>query len=228
MEDETYTARYEEAFRVKRSLIVAMSLAELDGVSSFAELERCSKVEGNLLLHHLNRLQSLGVVEKEGRGTYRLRYKTPLCFISEEFKGTSIVYFGLLGRRGERREPETTTAIDLLRKERIEPKLIYVVTSPEAMNEWKSLRLPFQWILCYEDEIVDIDAIREKVRPQMESLLRDHVVIMDCTSSTKPATIAYYQLAEEHMVPLIYVYEEKRQLRWLISRADIRKRLRID
>ena len=69
-------------------------------------------------------------------------------------------------------------------------------------------------ILCYEEEIVDIDAIRKKVEPQMENLLRNYSVIMDCTSSTKPATIAYYQLAETYLILLIYVYEETRQLRW--------------
>lgn len=227
MGDKEQTTRYEEAFRVKRSLEVAVSLAELGGTASFAEIERLSGVEGNLLLHHLNKLQSLGVIDKEGRGTYRLRYKTPLCFIPDKPRETSVIYFGLLGRRGEWKQPETLTALELLRKNGVGPRLIYVVTSPEAMNEWKNLKLPFQWILCYEDEIVDIDAIREKVRPQMESLLKNHIVIMDCTSSTKPATIAYYQLAEEYMIPLIYVYEEKHQLRWLISREDIMKRLGI-
>lgn len=133
----------------------------------------------------------------------------------------------MLGRRGKHLEPEPATALQLLEKEGVKPKLVYIVTSPEALGEWKELKLPYQWILCYEEEIVDIDAIRKKVEPQMENLLRNYSVIMDCTSSTKPATIAYYQLAETYLIPLIYVYEETRQLRWLISRTEIAKRLRV-
>jgi len=214
---------YTEIMRVKNTLKVAETLAKAGGVANFSEIELNSGVRGNLLTHHLSRLQALHIVEREGRGTYRLRYKTPLCFLFDE--KTPTAYFGLLGRRSGRKEPETATALRLLGKERVESKLVYVVTSPEALAEWKELRLPYQWILCYEEEIVDTDAIREKVRPQMESLLRSYSLIMDCTSSTKPATIAYYQLAETYLIPLIYVYEEKHQLRWLISKADIAKRL---
>lgn len=86
-------------------------------------------------------------------------------------------------------------ALRLLKEQGIQPKFTYVVTSPEALGEWQELKLPYQWILCYEEEIVDIDAIEEKMRLQLEGLLRDHIVILDCTSATKPATIAYYELA---------------------------------
>lgn len=92
-------------------------------------------------------------------------------------------------------------------------------------NEWRSLKLPYQWILCYKEEVIKIDAIKGKVKPQLESLLRSHVVIMDCTSLTKPATIAYFELASTYYVPLIYVYEDTGQLKWLISRDTIRSKL---
>jgi len=136
----------------------------------------------------------------------------------------SIAYFGLLGRRDSRPEPETDVAMDLLSKEGINPKLKYVVTSPEALNEWKELKLPYQWILCYEDEIVDINAIKNKIIPQLENLLKDNVVIMDCTSATKPATIAYYELAQTYCVPLIYVYEEDEKLKWLLSKESLKRK----
>jgi len=79
-----------------------------------------------------------------------------------------------------------------------------------------------QWILCYEEEIIDIDAVKNKVSPQLESLLKNYVVIMDCTSATKPATIAYYELAQTYCIPLIYVYEETKKLKWLISKETIK------
>jgi len=116
---------------------------------------------------------------------------------------------------------EPKIAIELLKYEKITPNLSYVTTSPEALSDWKHVRLPYEWILCYEDEIVDIDAVRSKVQPQLEVLLRDYLVIMDCTSSTKPATIAFYQLAQMYLVPLVYVQETTRRLKWLISRNSI-------
>jgi hypothetical protein len=48
---------------------------------------------------------------------------------------------------------------------------------------------------------------------------------MDCTSLTKPATMAYYELASTYHVPLIYVYEGTGELKWLISKDTIRSKL---
>ena len=108
---------------------------------------------------------------------------------------------------------------------RAKPDLAYVVTSPDALNNWKTLKPPYQWILCYEDEIIDADSVKRKTAPQLLSLLRDYIVIMDCTAATKPSTIAYYELAQEFCVPLIYIYEEKKQLKWLISQETIKAKL---
>jgi len=63
------------------------------------------------------------------------------------------------------------------------------------------------------------------VKPQLEGLLRDYVVILDCTSATKPATIAYYELAQTYLTPLIYVYEETGQLKWLVDREGLESQL---
>ncbi|GBC72714.1 hypothetical protein HRbin04_00105 [archaeon HR04] len=122
--------------------------------------------------------------------------------------------------------PETEVALELLKREGISPQMIYVTTSPEAFQEWSDLKLPYQWIIAYETQIADIDAVKEKVRPTLEILLRDCVVMLDCTSATKPATIAYYELAQEYYIPLLYVYEPKKQLKWLISKDAILKRFK--
>lgn len=79
-----------------------------------------------------------------------------------------------------------------------------------ACAHQSSLRvLPYQWILCYEDEIINVDAVKQKVTTQLLSLLRDYIVVMDYTSATKPATIAHHELAQKLWIPLIYTYEEK-------------------
>ena len=216
---------YTTATTIRNSQKVLESLARSGGVANFSEIEETSGVKGSVLVHHLNRLQALNVVEKETKGTYRLKYKTPLCFIFHPARSVPFAYFGLLGKKEERETPETAVAIDLLKQQGLKPSLKYVVTSPEALNSWKNLRLQYQWILCYEDEIIDVDSVKTKISPQLLSLLTNYVVIMDCTSATKPATIAYYELAQKLWIPLIYVYEETKQLKWLISKEDIQEKL---
>lgn len=216
---------YREALSLENSRRVVRALASKGGVASFSDLEKLSGVRGSVLKYHLDRLINFNVVEREVKGTYRLRFKTPLCWLFDS--RIEYVYLGLLGRRGGRGEPEPETAIKLLVDQGITPNLVYVVTSMAALSEWAELKLPYNWILCYEDEVVDIDCIVGKVRPQLEDLLRDYVVIMDCTSLTKPATIAYYQLAMTYYIPLIYVYEDTRQLKWLLSKDRLKMLLNI-
>jgi DNA-binding transcriptional ArsR family regulator len=212
---------YRGAMKPQNSRKVIQALASHGGTANFSDLERASGARAGLLTYHLNRLRSLGLVESEVKGTYRLRYRTPLCFAFESRPKTPWAYIGLMGRREQRETPEPKDALELLKREGITPKLTYVITSPEAVSDWKHLRLPYEWILCYEDEMVDIDAVRKKVQPQLEALLRDYLLVMDCTSSTKPATIAFYQLAQTYLVPLVYVQETTRRLKWLISRNNI-------
>ena len=219
---------YSLAVSVENSRKVLEALAKNGGIASFSQIQAISGVKGSVLTHHLNRLQRLHIIEKEVKGTYRLTYKTPLCFIFPSTVKIPIAYFGLLGRKESRKEPEPQVAIKLLEKEKLKPDLIYVLTSPEALNDWKNLKLPYQWILCYEDEIINIDSIKQKILPQLISLLKEYIVIMDCTSATKPATIAYYELAQNFHIPLIYIYEETRQLKWLISKNKIKERLLIE
>jgi len=216
---------YTLAFSVKNSQKVLEALAKKGGVANFSEIEDLSGVKGSVLNHHLNRLQKLNVIDKEGRGTYRLKYKTPFCILFGNRTQIPIAYFGLLGKREERKIPEPEVAVNLLEKESFKPNLIYVVTSPEALNSWKHLKLPYHWILCYEDEIINVDDVKRKVKTQLLSLLRDYIVIMDCTSATKPATIAYYELAQRLWTPLVYVYEKTNQLKWLISKEIMLRKL---
>jgi len=153
---------YPLAFSVENSKKVAEAIAKNGGVATFSQIQATSDVKGSVLNHHLNRLQRLKIVEKEVKGTYRLTYKTPLCFIFPTKTRIPIAYFGLLGKREARKEPEPEIAIELLKKEKLKPDLIYVTTSPEALNEWKDLKLPYQWILCYEEEIIDIESVKQK------------------------------------------------------------------
>jgi DNA-binding transcriptional ArsR family regulator len=216
---------YEHALAQKNRKKIVKAIAEMGGIANFSDIERNSGVKDNVLVHHLNALERLGVIDKVTKGTYRLRYKTPLCYVYEKSKQTDIVYIGLLGNRASRETPETKVALELLAGEGLKPRLVYVLTSHEALKSWANLKLPYQWIICYESEIIDIDLIKEKVRSQLESLLKDYLVVLDCTSATKPATLACYELAQQYLVPLIYVYEPIKRLKWIISRESLLNKL---
>jgi hypothetical protein len=209
----------------RKKLLIALS--KHGGVCNFSLLERETGLKGAVMQHHLNSLISRNIIDiPKVKGTYNLRFKTPLCYVFEARNVVS-VYVGLLGRRNSKVDPEPRVAQRLLAAQGIDASLHYVLTSPEAAEDWKSSKLPYQWIFCYGEEIFDIDAIQEKVRPQLEALLREYSVVMDCTSGTKPATIAYYQLALQYLVPCVYIAEERKkvELKWLISRETIKQEL---
>ena len=213
---------YKNAFlRSSNALKAAIALAKLGGVANFSQIQKVSGVKGSTLTHNLNILIRFNVAEKEVKGTYRLKYKTPLCYLFSE-KFIPVAYLGLLGKRNNRDKPETETALKLLKNEGITPEIVYVLTSTEALHEWKNLKLPYQWILCYEEEIVNIDSVKSKTEKILKTLLKDYIVIVDCTSATKPATIAYYELAQTYQTPLIYIYEEKGKLKWLKTKETIK------
>lgn len=226
--------KYEGALKHESRRKIIRVMAELGGIANFSQIAKATGIPDSTLNHHLGMLlHYYKIIEMEVKGTYRLRYRTPLCFALEKAAKYPVAYFGLLGKRktgeaGYRKEPETDIALRLLDEEGITPKLVYVTTSNEAWKQWEELKLPYQFIICYEDEIIDIEAVKVKVTPQLESLLRDFVVVIDCTGATKPATIAYYELAQTYMAPLIYVYETKKQLKWLISKKTIREKLGLE
>jgi len=216
---------YYEALKPENSRMVVRSLASIGGFASFSDIEKTSGVRGSTLVYHLNRLIAYGLVSTPSKGAYELVYKTPFC--QPWGDQLEVAYFGLLGRRSERHEPEPEVARALLAQNRLRVDTMHVVTSPDALSEWSSDRLPYEWILCYEDEIIDVEKVVMKMEKPLVDLLKKSIVVLDCTSATKPASLAFYQLAEKYLVPLIYVYEERRELRWLLSVENIFKQLNV-
>jgi hypothetical protein len=214
---------YYEAFKSLKGRKVVQAIATAGGISSFSEIETSSGVNGSTLVYHLNRLIMYSIVSSPSKGSYELVYRTPFCLLDDNIREAS--YFGLLGRRAGRGEPEPEVACALLSTEGMKMDSMHVVTSPDALTEWSSDKLPYQWLLCYEDEIIDIEKVVKKVEGPLLELMRKGLVVLDCTSATKPASLAFYYLAQKYLVPLVYVYEEKRELRWLLSRGDIAEQL---
>lgn len=156
-------------------------------------------------------LAGKGIVSREG-GLIRLEYKTPRCYIFDSPK-ISYAYLGLLGERGGRIESETETAINLLAGEGFSFSRVTVVTTYGCAAEWKGVAPSnVSWCLLEDEEISSVEIIESRVEANLPDLVRNYVLIMDCTSATKPATIAYYKLADNYHVPLVYVYEKKKEL----------------
>ena len=217
---------YDNALSNNNRRKIVKAISQMQGVTSFSNIERSTGVKANVLTHNLRKLQKFRVIDMVTKGTYKLRYRTPLCYIcQQQSKHTDVVYVGLLGKKDSRQIPETAVALQLLASTQLYPKLVYVSTSIDGLESWRNLKLPYYWITLYEDEIFDIDTIKQKIRPQLESLLREFLVILDCTSATKPATVAYYELAREYLIPLVYVYEQSKKLKWLISTDSLAKTL---
>ncbi|MEM2865310.1 MAG: hypothetical protein QXR65_08630 [Candidatus Bathyarchaeia archaeon] len=215
---------------IKRILRI---LLEEGGELRFSDFQAelgLSASEKSTLHNNLDSLRSLGFVTGDKRGPIRLKWRTPLCFIA----GTPNIpyaYLGLLGVKDEREVSETETAVRILESSGIAFERIVVVTTQEAVGSWSNSMDPelaskIEWHTLRREELNRIESVRDKVKPKLLELMREFTVVMDCTSGTRPAGIAFYNLAIQHMVPLIYVYEPEKELIWLISREDLERDLR--
>ena len=179
------------------------------------------------LHNNLDSLRSLGFIRWDKGGPIRLRWRTPLCFIADT-PNVTYAYLGLLGVKDKREVSETETAVQALEASGIVVDKIVVATTQEAIGSWSNSidpRLKIEWVTMRREELNRIEDVRDRIRPKLLELMEGFNVIMDCTSGTRPAGIAYYNLAIQHKVPLIYVYEPEKELIWLISRRDLERDL---
>ena len=216
--------RVRSALRFEKSINIINSLLRFNGLANFSTIERISGVRGGVLKHHLNRLSNLGFISRDFRGLYRLRYKGVFYTVLNFNK--PYVYLGLLGRRSGREMPETLVALKLLKREWVKCCKAYIVTTSRALNEWGDIDLNCSFTLCSGDEISDVNALRGKAKSIVEEVIEDYPIVMDCTGATKPATIAFYDVASSYLIPLMYVTEDER-LKWIISRENIIRKLNI-
>lgn len=210
---------------LSRGNVVAIlkKLALSDGEASFTELESTG-IPNSTLEYNLDMLVNKKIITRTKRGPIKLTYKTPLCYVFDS--PSAYAYLGLLGERNERDESETETAINLLKEERISFGKIVVATTHGAVAEWENLtHLNIEWRLLSDKQISRVSDVEEKVMSRLVELLKNYKVVMDCTSATKPATIAYYRLAAKFKVPLIYVYEKGKELVWIVSVEDLKMEL---
>lgn len=227
---------YRSALEQRNRRAILEELAKAGGQNQSLPLKGSVGLSQNTFGHQINILRMNNVISIEG-DKIRLERKTPLCYI---FNSTKIpyAYLGLLGERKGRSESETETALKLLAKENF-PKensqsekdqkheiKVTVFETYKSIPEWENITPSnINWHLLRDEEITNVKTVEEKVEQVLKELIRNHILVMDCTALNKPATIAYYKLAEKYMIPLIYVYEDEKELIWLISKEDIKREL---
>ncbi len=223
----------------KNAKRVLVSIARMGGSARYSELKKKLMMADGVLTHSLNRLIEVGLIKQDSpKGDYKLTYLTPWIFLREDLGEFSdrLYYLGLLGvRRDEVEGPVYRVAVEFLASRPtaktayreaglgVKPRYVWVVTSEKAKESWESLSDVHQWILLPDHYFWDMDIVKEKIGEIIEPILRDGVVVMDATGDGKPAALAFYELALEKMVPLIYIHRLPRdkKLRWLQSPIDI-------
>jgi len=225
---------YKSALENENKRRALKELAHAGRLMGMRGLERRSKIPVSTLHTLLEDLWREGIITREYGVEIKgkiplygveLRYKSPLCHIFGSPR-TPYAYLGLLGERMGRSDSETETALKLLKKEGFTFKRIRIVTTHKGAAEWEGVTLRnADWHLVKDNEIKIVETMKSVVEGILRDLLRKYILILDCTSLTKPATIAYYKLAIKYKIPLVYVYEDRKELTWIISKEDLQKEL---
>ncbi len=230
---------YDLAIKTVHGRNILEVLGRLGGEADFKQIEEGTGLKRDVLKYYLENegsdLRKSNVVVKVGE-KYRLKHKTTFCWLH----GGNIpfTYIGMLGLREDNPEPEPKTFFDLILVEKdgigsgtLDKESAYVLTTPEAREDWgeeiESLGIRGDhFIDCSQYEIQNVESVKGKVLYLLnKDELRDRIVILDCTSLTKPATIAFYEVARDYYLPLVYVYVKDRKLKWLISKDYVKRRL---
>ena len=227
---------YVGALKHKKARKIIRFLAENGGSATYKEIEEATKLTSSVIRHHLNRaeLEFHLIQKRKSRSPYALTHRSPLCFLFSKERERRIAYFGLLGKRSNGiKDPETVTAKEILeRRQGFNFEIVHVLTTASGRQSWSQDQRLYEisprWTICSDQEVTSVETIRKKMLKEVIETLRDHLVVMDCTSLNKPATIAYYKIASELMLPLVYVSEEKKSLTWIISSEDIMMKLGFD
>ena len=201
-------------FRSANVLRILKSLCS--GSKRFFQLKAETQLNDAVLLHYLRKLLDYGIVQRETKGIYALKFRTPICYL---FALTiPHVYIGFLGLRQGRDIPEPVIALDLLERVGIRITKNYVFTTSDALATWEDYELSdFNVKILKKSDLLDISVMERKIEQVLVGEAKKNLLIMDCTSLTKTATIAMYNLARKYCIPLIYVYEGTKELVWLID-----------
>ncbi|MHA1609130.1 MAG: MarR family transcriptional regulator [Candidatus Njordarchaeales archaeon] len=204
----------------KNAIRVLIALAKL-GQCHFTGLARVTGLSNQALNYSLKRLIKLGYVTRVMEGIYALSRVSPICFLSSDVN--NVFYIGGLGLRNNRDTPEPIVAKELLEKNGVKVADLLVFTTADALKSWEDYAMKFKLRKLDKNALKDINVMREELKEEVTKAMEKAPVVLDCTSLNKVFTIAMYQLAQEQKLPLIYVYEDTKELIWLRSFKDVRE-----
>ncbi|BAJ50795.1 hypothetical protein CSUB_C0941 [Candidatus Caldarchaeum subterraneum] len=227
----------------KPDKLLLLSIARRGGVARHSDLLDTvggKRSLGSTLTNRLYRLRDLCYINYGG-GVASLKSKTPLCYVVGA--DVKYVYVGLLGRklRLDIDEPEPVTAVNMLEAQGFRLERIVIATTKEAYSDWAFDIQRYRryaiidWKLVSVEQMNDIETMVNIMEPKVYELCREYVPIIDCTSGTRPAGIAFSEIADQLMAPLIYVYTNKElenyndpvRIYWLKDVKKITEQLKI-
>nr|MDO8082199.1 hypothetical protein [Candidatus Freyarchaeota archaeon] len=215
---------YKSILENNKKRTVLEELVKAGGQIQKSKLENSIRIPSPSLNNTLERLIKNGIITRD-KDTIKLTRKTPLCYIFNSPK-TPYAYLGLLGEKKKRPESETETALKLLTEKNFKFEKVLVITTEKGREDWKdAVPSCVEWHLVENEDINSVEKMESKIKTILPNLLRDYILIMDCTSLTVPATLAYYKLADDHKIPLIYIYETTKQLTWIKSKEHLQEKL---
>lgn len=203
---------------------ILMYAARECGPIRFSDLQLLFELDSSGLTYKLKKLEKLGLIKKLGKGSYVVRYKTPLCFIRDVKHAD--MYIGMLGLRNGRDTPEPEIALQLLKQQGINIGEAHIFATGNTVEEWKGKLGKYAVYILNMEELKRIEKMEKRLEDLYIKHMHNKVIILDCTSLTKTATIAFYKIATKYYTPLIYIYEHTKELIWLQSQETIKGKLK--
>ena len=201
---------------------IVLKIVEFGGEVSFEQLRRELNIAPSSLAYILKVLKLKGILEVKARGRFRISYLTPLIFLNKEYIRNGVAYFGLLGLKMERLEPEYKIAIRQLKKLGYRVGKGVVATTLQAMQSWGEEVLDnVEWFLLKEHQLFNPKDAETILKKKILILARDYPLIVDVTSGPRTAALALFKISSEYNIPTIYVREDKTQLIWIKHPEEI-------
>lgn len=206
----------------KRWLKVVKVLSELGGEASFDQIKKNSALPPSTVSYILQVLVRKNLVKLSAKGRYRLAFYTPLIFLNENNAKNSTAYFGLLGLKMNREEPEYKVATRQLKKNGYNIKKKVIATTLRAMQSWgEEVIDDVEWFILKENSLFDPKIAESTLKEKILNLAKNNPLIVDVTSGPRTAALALFKISSEYSIPTIYVREDKAQLIWIKHPREI-------
>jgi hypothetical protein len=159
---------------------------------------------------------------------YTFRYWTHSSLLvgyPQQYEGTKVVLFALLGKKNQKEVPEPEVSVRVLEETGMRIEKCLVFTTKEALESWPdSLERK-----KFEVELVDPSCffkdyrfLYELFRQKFKDLdCRGRMIVLDVTSGTKLGTVAMFKLGMDQLIPAIYVSYEDLEFSWVIKPEEV-------